>query len=81
MIFLACRYHRNGCFGAGFYHVRFRFRADGRMYDATAIVFDAGEHIAIFADDGEVSFRYEHYAKDLRAYVHSPVAQAEAFTN
>ena len=72
-------YHRNGVAGAGYYAVRLRFRADGRHYRALAIVFEADEHIAITADDGEISFRYEDFDKPLRTFLATPRGQAMAF--
>ena len=78
MIIHSCKYHRNGVAGAGFYAFRLSWRADGRRYTGSAIVFDAAEHIAVVSDQG-TGFRCEDFESELRAYIASPACDAEAF--
>lgn len=78
MIVQSLRYHRNGSFGAGYYAARITWRADGRRYKGTAIVFDASEHVAVNSDDG-TGFRCEDFEPQLRAFIESPAGQAMAF--
>lgn len=83
--FLGIRYHRNGCYGAGFYAVRLRWTwPDEGTFTATAMVFDADEHIGIvpdgeFGPDIMTCCLYEDFASELRAYVASEAAQNVAF--
>lgn len=78
MLITSLKYRRNGCFGAGYYVARLQWRADGRRYKGTAIVFDAPEHIAVESDDGQ-GFRAEDFEGKLRAFIDSPAGQAMAF--
>lgn len=75
MVITSLKYHRNGTSGAGYFVARLRFRADGRQYDATAIVFDRAEHIAVTADDGEIGFRGEDFEAELRTFIESEAGQ------
>ena len=79
MFITSLKYHRNGVAGTGYYAARLRYKADGRQYDALAIVFDADGHIAVTADHGEIGFRYEDFAKELRTFIDSPAGQRMAF--
>lgn len=78
--FTACQHHRNGSWGAGYFAVRMEFRVGREKCFATAIVFEAAEHIAILADEPgrgvATSYRYEDFETELRAFVASPAAQA-----
>jgi hypothetical protein len=78
MIIHSCKYHRNGVAGAGFYALRLSWRADGRRYTGTAIIFDTAEHVAVLSDGG-VSFRCEDFEPELRRFVNSPAGQHMAF--
>lgn len=75
MIIHSCKYHRNGVAGAGFYAFRLSWRADGRRYLGSAIVFDAAEHVAVTSDFG-VGFRCEDFEAELRAFIASPACEA-----
>jgi len=85
MIIQSCKYHRNGVFGVGYYALRLAWRGDARRYSGWAICFESDEFptlkgcIAIISDEGE-SFRYEHFEREIRAYIASPAAQQKAFT-
>jgi hypothetical protein len=79
MIIHSCKYHRNGVAGAGFYAFRLSWRADGRRYTGSAIVFDASEHVAVTSDGG-VGFRCEDFEAELRAFIASPAGEVAAFS-
>lgn len=74
MIIQSLKYRRNGSFGAGYYVARIQWRADGRRYAGTAIVFDAPEHIAVESDSGQ-GFRAEDFEAELRAFIDSAAGQ------
>lgn len=78
MIIQSLTYHRNGVAGAGFFRARLTWRADGRRYKGTAIVFDKAEHVAVCSDEG-VAFRCEDFEAELRTFINSPAGQALAF--
>lgn len=71
----AIRFHRNGCFGAGFYVVWFRW--EGRQLQAA--VFDAAEHVAVTSADLREAWRGDQFEPELRAYIASDAAQRLAF--
>jgi hypothetical protein len=80
LIVTELHYHRNGCFGAGYYAAKATWRVDGEHYDVMAVIFDQEEHIAILgANDISTSFRYEDFATDLRKFVTSRGGQTMAF--
>lgn len=73
-------YHRNGVHGAGYYAGRAEWRVDEQAFHVIFTAFDRDEHIAILADgDVATSFRYEDFAKPLRAFIASRGGQAIAF--
>lgn len=78
MIIHSCKYHRNGVVGAGFYAFRLSWKADGRKYTGSAILFDKAEHCAVVADNGP-GFRCEDFEGELRAFIASPAGEAMAF--
>lgn len=78
MVITSLKYHRNGSFGAGYFHARLQWRADGRRYVGTAVIFDASEHVAVVSDGG-VPFRCEDFEDELRTFIASPAGQQMAF--
>lgn len=74
MVIQNIQHCRNGVAGAGYFHLRLTWRADGRKYTGTAIVFDAAEHVAVNADDG-TPFRCEDFEAELRAFIDSDAGQ------
>lgn len=75
MIIHSCKYHRNGVAGAGFHAFRMSWRADGRRYTGSAILFDAEGHVAVTSDQG-TPFRCEDFEGELRAFIASPAGEA-----
>lgn len=76
----AIRYHRNGCFGAGFYVVWFTYMPPGeepRLLQA--VVFDAAEHVAVTSANLRETWRGDQFEPELRAYIASEEAQRRAF--
>lgn len=69
------RYHRNGCAGAGFYVVWFRW--EGHMLQA--VVFDAAEHVAVTSASLHDTWRGDDFEPALRAYIASSDCQRRAF--
>lgn len=78
MVITGLKYHRNGSFGAGYFHMRLQWRADGQRYVGSAIVFDASEHVAVVSDSG-VAFRCEDFEDELRTFIASPAGHQMAF--
>lgn len=68
-------YHRNGCFGAGFFVVWFTWE----RHQLQAIIFDAAEHVAVTSADLHTTWRGDQFEPELRAYISSDAAQRRAF--
>jgi hypothetical protein len=80
LIVTELHYHRNGVAGAGYYAGRATWKPEGETFGVMFAAFDAGEHIAIMADnDVSVSFRYEDFERGLRKFIESRGGQALAF--
>lgn len=80
----AIRYHRNGCFGAGFYVVWFTWTGEQqdygrRTHQLQAVVFDAAEHVAVTSANLRETWRGDDFESGLRAYIASDEAQRLAF--
>lgn len=75
MVIHSCTFHRNGVAGAGFHAIRLSWRADGRRYTGTAIVFDQEGHVAVTSDQG-TGFRCEDFQDELRTFIASPAGEA-----
>ncbi|MBO6755735.1 MAG: hypothetical protein JJ902_05380 [Roseibium sp.] len=78
MVITGLTHRRNGVFGAGYYHARLKWRANGKTIVGTAIVFEEPEHVAVYSDCGD-SYACEDFENDLRIFIESQAGQQMAF--
>lgn len=75
-------YHRNGSFGAGYFHLEMAWDCDGRHLRGFAVAFplddQRSEFVAVIDHFGE-SWRYEDFAEDILAFLATDNCKAMAW--